>query len=168
MKYQSCVLYDNNTFHGTNLQKFWCIACSPLQPQFTYQVNSSMKVIKVCPSFAAKLFPLGRILHSTDLTYTDDTGKGTKYDECGLRVANDCPSECAFDSCGDSVVTPSVSYANAVAFMNGVRPTFFTDTTQYVFEVADSDGPGCFSSSATTHSGIFIASLLISILVIWF
>merc|ERR1711907_481088 len=89
-----------------SLEYWYCLACNPDQPSF---VDSSTKEVRVCQSYANKLF------------------SGDTYDNCGLNDKN-----------GVTIAAlPSDTYNNVSMFMSSYPPPYFSDHTFVVVNDGD-------------------------------
>ncbi len=79
-----------------DLEVYMCFGCHPQQPKY---VDLAAKKIRVCKSFADRLF----------------TTKPSKYDACGLAYGN------------NKYILPSFHFKTATKFLNTYKPPLFSD-----------------------------------------
>jgi len=136
-------LFCSNNF--ANLKPIFCIACNPRQPDFT---DLTTKTVRVCQSYADKLFPIN------DLTAM------AKYDTCGmyLRGVNnsrytDPACQCGGASNGFFTATP---FGDAQTFLNAMVPLFMEDFTFQITSTLP-----CLNNSSNTAASLIMASIVL-------
>jgi len=79
-----------------DLELYYCIGCNPEQPKY---VDEEKKELRICKSFAKKLFDKDP----------------TKYDNCGLKHST------------AGFILPSYEYSSSKTFLNDFKPPYFAD-----------------------------------------
>jgi len=121
---------------------FYCLGCDPNQPEYTV-TSTTPQQIRICKSFLDKLW------------------RDPAFDECGVMYSNPCPTIFGdgFDpySCGDDLMLPKQSLANAVAFANTFKPPGLDDFD--FVEIDDStDNTPCWKAPAFQSSAMRLRS----------
>jgi len=125
------------------IAKWFCAGCDPNQPDYVYQAADQLanatSMFLVCQSFADNVW-----------------GDGTKYDGCGLRLAD------------GNVHIPSVMFNNASSFINTVMPPYLDDGSFTFVIVEESSveqiygsGVRCFGGSSGASVAFFSVSLIL-------